>query len=134
MTLVAIIIITQEIPHIYGYKLISQTIYQLPDSVKVRGLHVNFGVAYEQSSIFGIPIWNYNMPEYVLVSNNDKDVYKLTKENLTYLKKEYAINIDKMPVVAFWNRLGGKFILGGVLILVSVGGYFFLRNFISVLS
>ncbi|MDR1985124.1 MAG: hypothetical protein LBQ28_09950 [Prevotellaceae bacterium] len=110
-----------EIPILYSDGLTFETQHQLPDSIIVDGKHVNLGIAYKQFAIFWIPIWNYGTTEYVLVSDNEKDAYDLSEEGLAWLKEEYNINTDKAPSISFWNKIGGKLIWGGFILLLIWG-------------
>ncbi len=94
---------------------------QLPDSVEIDGTHVNFGVKFDQFSIFWVPMWNYGTTEYVLLNDKKDTYYDLDKDDLAYLKETYQIETDKDPSIPFWDKIGGKFIWGGVLLFVIWG-------------
>ncbi|MDR3339085.1 MAG: hypothetical protein LBT25_03135, partial [Candidatus Symbiothrix sp.] len=98
-----------------------ETKQKLPIEETVEGAHVNFGVAYEQFSIFWIPIWNYGETEYALITDDGETAYYLEEESLEYFKEEYDIDTSSEPSISFWNKIGGKLIWIVVILLVIWG-------------
>ena len=110
------------IPIFYGEGPKFVTTHQLPDSVIIDGKHVNFGVGFEQFSIFWVPMWNYGETQYVLVTDDEKQAYTdLGEDELAYLKEEYSIDTDKSPSIPFWDKIGGKMIWGAILLFIIWG-------------
>ncbi len=109
------------IPVFYGDGPKFVTTQQLPDSVTIEGKHVNFGVGFNQFSVFWVPMWNWGTTEYVLTTNDEKLAYTLDEDDLVYLKEEYNIDTDKTPSIPFWHKTGGKIIWGAVLSFIVWG-------------
>lgn len=106
---------------VYSYGATFETTNYLPDSVIINGRHVNFGVGYEQLAIFWIPMWNYGITEYVLVTDNGDEAYNLDEYELEYIRKTYGIDTTTLPSISFWNKIGGKVIWGIVIALIYLG-------------
>jgi hypothetical protein len=104
-----------------GHKFVPQ--HTLPDSVKIDGHHVNFGVSFDQFEIMWIPMWNYGATEYALISDDKENAYILDEEDLAYLQEEYGIDTEKNPAIPFWDRIGGKIIWGVVIILFCIWSF-----------
>jgi hypothetical protein len=98
-----------------------ETVQELPADETVEGKHVNFGIAYDQFSIFWIPIWNYGTTEYVLVCDDGDSAYSLSEENLEYISEKYGIDTKSAPSISFWNRIGGKLIWIAVILFIIWG-------------
>ncbi|MDR0712870.1 MAG: hypothetical protein LBF89_01200 [Bacteroidales bacterium] len=85
-----------------------ETKEELPEAVMINGRHVNVGVMHERLSMFWIPV--RSTTEYALISDDGRNVYPLNKSSIRYLKEQYNIDIDPVPCVSFWNKIGGKLI------------------------
>ena len=82
--------------------------------------HVNLGTMYKQFSIFGIPVWNYGETKYVLI-NDKKDKYcDLSAEIREMLKTNFTIELPEKPTIGFWNKIGGKIVLGVILAAIFI--------------
>lgn len=107
---------------IYGNGPEFQELTVLPDSVKMDGHHVNYGIAFEQFALFYIPIWNYGEPEFAVYADGNSTIYSLEHEDLEYLQQEYGVAIDEASLkLSFWNRFGGKLVVLGVLVIALLG-------------
>jgi hypothetical protein len=106
---------------IYGTGPHFETKVKLPDEVILEGKHVNFGVAYEQFSIFWVPIWNYGDLEYALIEDSGDVAYSIDDETMEILQEDYGIEISGDPSISFWNKIGGKLIWGAVLLFILWG-------------
>lgn len=82
---------------------------------------MNFGLTFEQFSLFYVPIWNYGEVEYALYDDANQTIYSLEEEDVAFLKDEYGWELDENPSLSLWNRFGGKLILLVVILLVVVG-------------
>jgi hypothetical protein len=98
-----------------------ETKQKLPVEETIDGKHVNFGVAYDQFSIFWIPIWNYGETEYALITDDGENAYSMDQESLQYLKEQYDIDTNSTPSISFWNKIGGKLIWIAVILLIIWG-------------
>ena len=107
---------------IYGSGLTCEKQKELPAEAIINGHHVDFGVAYEQFSLFGIPVWNYGTTYYALISSDGKTVYEVAEEDKEYLTEEYGIDFSSEPKISFWNRIGGKLVWIVVIFLIFFGG------------
>lgn len=108
------------IPVLYGNGLEFEQLATLPDSVTVEGEHVNFGLSFDQFSLFYIPVWNYGDVEYAVYADGSNTVYSLEEDELGYLIQEYGLTVEDNPQLSFWNRVGGKLTLGGALLVILV--------------
>jgi hypothetical protein len=107
---------------VYGTGPHFETKTNLPDSETIEGKHVNFGIAYEQFSLFWIPVWNYGTVEYALVSDDGDTAYSpLSEEDLQYLTDTYSLDTASAPGISFWNKIGGKLIWIAVILLIIWG-------------
>lgn len=117
---------------LYGNGPEFQKMYNLPDSVSNRlaeeyeGLQVQeFGISFEQFSLFYVPIWNYGEREYALYDKDSKTIYPFTAEEteeLEQLAKELGYELpNEVPGLSFWNRIGGKLVL--LVVLAGIGGF-----------
>jgi len=107
---------------IYSNGLTCETHQVLPPEAVINGHHVNFGVAYEQFSIFWIPVWNYGTTYYAFISSNGKTIYEVDEEYMEELAEEYGIDFSSGPKISFWNKIGGKLVWIAILFLIFFGG------------
>ena len=91
---------------------------KLPADCVIDGDHVNLAVMYKQFGLFWLPIWNYGTPEYILLSDNEKDYWELDKETLDSIKSTYNISIPDEPSPSLWNKIGLKPVIIILLILI----------------
>ena len=113
---------------VYGKGPKFEILKELPPYFIESGQHVNFGVAYGQLSLYWIPLWNYTDPQYVLVTDNKKIAYELNDEDLQYIDEEFGIDTSVLPFASFWDRIGGKLIIGAFCLLLLMLVYFYLRR------
>jgi len=95
-----------------------ETNMTLPDEVIIDGKHVNFGVAYEQFSIFWVPIWNYGDIEYALIDDDGDTAWPVDEDILAELQSDYGVEISGPPTISFWNKFGGKLIWGALILFL----------------
>lgn len=101
---------------LYGNGPEFQQMFNLPDSLKSEaGNPLEFGVGFEQFSVFYVPIWNYGTTEYAVYDATARMIYSLDEEDVLTFKEEYGWELPTKPELSFWNRLGGKLILLAVL-------------------
>jgi hypothetical protein len=93
---------------------------ELPEDIEIDSSHVDFGISYEQFSIFWIPLWNYGTTTYAFIDKSNKTVYDITAEDAEFIKDEFDIDTNIAPKISFWNAIGGKLLAGAVIILVLV--------------
>ena len=107
---------------VYGNGLTCEVQKELQAEETVNGHHVDFGVAYNQFSLFWIPVWNYGTTYYAFISSDGKTIYEVAEEDKEYLTQEYGIDFSSDPKISFWNRIGGKLIWIAILFLLFFGG------------
>lgn len=96
---------------LYGNGPEFQKMYDLPDSVTLDNGHtLQFGIAFEQFSLFYVPIWNYGTTEYAVYDAADRTIYTLDAEDIADFQAEYGWELPKTPKLSFWNRIGGKLV------------------------
>lgn len=107
---------------LYGNGPEFQQMYDLPDSLTSEaGNPLEFGVGFEQFSLFYVPIWNYGDTEYAVYDAETRTIYSLDEEDVEAFKQEYGWELPEKPGLSFWNRIGGKLILLVVLAAVVAG-------------
>lgn len=112
---------------LYGNGPEFEQMYDLPDSLTSEaGNPLEFGVAFDQFSLFYVPIWNYGETEYAVYDRKAQTIYTLDEEDLAAFKEEYGWELPEKPGLSFWNRFGGKLIL--VVVLVALGGIWMWKN------
>lgn len=101
---------------LYGNGPEFEQMYDLPDSLTSEaGNPLQFGVAFDQFSLFYVPIWNYGETEYAVYDSEAKTIYTLDEEDLAAFKEEYDWKLPEKPGLSFWNRIGGKLVVLAVL-------------------
>lgn len=93
-----------------------EVVKELPEDMKIGKDHVNIGVAYEQFSIFWLPLWNSGEPQYVLVTDDEKNYYSLDAEQAKGLIEEF--DLPQNPKPSFWNQVGLKPIAIFIILLI----------------
>ncbi len=124
------------IPVFYSYGNAVTTVKELPNTEDFEletkngtTKHCDLGVMHQEFAIFGIPIWNYGDYKYVLFHDNgdDFDYITLGKDEIEALQSLYS-EISDNPELPFWNTIGGKLLVLGVLALFIVGNWFIKNN------
>jgi hypothetical protein len=85
-----------------------------PEFQNQEGHYVDAGMRYKQISIFFIPVWNYDQEWCGYIS--DKMYLDLSKEKLDELATAAHISLPSEFQVSFWDKIGGKLLLGALLI------------------
>lgn len=97
---------------LYGNGPEFERMYDLPDSlVSEEGNPLEFGVTFDQFSLFYVPIWNYGQTEYAVYDSKAKTIYELDEEDVAAFKEKYGWELPEKPGLSFWNRIGGKLVL-----------------------
>lgn len=114
----------------YGNGPEFQELQVLPDSVEIDGCHVNYGVTFEQFSLFTVPIWNYGTVEYALFAEDNNTIYSMDDEDLAYLVEEYKVpvGLTTLGQLSFWNKIGGKLVVLAVLLIFGAIYWFTKHN------
>lgn len=110
-----------RIPVCFPCEYIETTI-DLPEETEFYGEDekpLNVGYRYKQINILWIPIWNYE-GEYCFVNDTEDTYYDLTEEEKAYLIENHKASFNGSPL-SIWNKIGGKVILGGILLLILWG-------------
>lgn len=104
-----------SIPIFYGCGPEFERVYDVPTSLlSEEGNPLKFGVSFKQFSLFHVPIWNYGQTEYAVYDSKAKTIYELDEADVAALKEEYGWELPEKPGLSFWNRIGGKLVLLGV--------------------
>ena len=104
---------------------------ELPDNYKIQTadngeIHVNLGVIYKEFSIFGLPVWNWEVDKYVYLPDNYES---LDSDNIVYYKVEYGDflkikqivgHLPEKPELSFWRSYGGKIIFVPLLLFLQM--------------
>ena len=98
-----------------------ERVKKLPDDATINDEHVNLGVMYKQFSIFWIPMWNYGETKYVLINDKKNTYYDLDEEDIELIRTEFNVKIPNKPTIGFWNKIGGKIIWTGFILLGLYG-------------
>ena len=111
---------------LYGNGPEFQKVYNLPDSVtSPDGNTLEFGIEFEQFSLFYVPIWNYGEKEWAVFDKKANTIYSLDEETIAEFQEEYGWDLSKMPALSFWNAIGGKLIL--LVVLCGIGYFAFTK-------
>ncbi len=111
-----------KIPIFYSNGTTFKTIHKLPDSVKIEGQHVNMGIAFDQFSIFWMPLWNYGTIQYVVVADNGETAWPLQAEELSFLKDTYKLDLKEKPSIPLGTQIGLKPVVL-IIIALIIWGY-----------
>ncbi|MDE5944014.1 MAG: hypothetical protein K2G93_00290 [Rikenella sp.] len=112
----------KRITILYGNGPEFQKMYNLPDSLtSEEGNPLEFGITFEQFSLFYVPIWNYGEKEWAVYDAKARTIYTLDEETLAEFGDDYGWDVAKMPALSFWNAIGGKLVL--LLVLGAIGGF-----------
>lgn len=101
-----------------------QFVAELPDDSTFMaaeyGAHLDMGYKYKQFWLVWVPIWNYE-GEYCLMIKGKEDVFfSITPEELKAYKEKYKLDLPENPL-SFWNKIGGKLIVGALAGLAIYG-------------
>jgi hypothetical protein len=110
---------------IYSTGLTCEVKEKLPEEATIDGSHVDFGISYEQFSIFWIPLWNYGTTSYAFIDKAKDLVYEIDTsdpEEVAFLKENYNIDVSVAPKISFWNAAGGKLIALVIILILVWGG------------
>jgi len=94
---------------------------ELPADVTIDGTHVNLGVMYDQFAIFWVPMWNYGETRFVLFNDKKNTYWDVDEETIEILKTDFNVEVPAKPTIGFWNKIGGKLIWFGVILLAFWG-------------
>lgn len=115
------------IPMFYGTAETSVKVHDLPDEfpflVGAEQVPMDVGYCYKQLQILFVPAWNYN--EHYCGYIDDKRYSDISKENLLELSKALSLDTswdNDEPKIPFWDRIGGKLVLGAVVLFAIYRG------------
>lgn len=91
--------------------------------------HVDLGVMHQEFAIFGIPVWNYGDYKYVLFhdNGNNYNYTELDKDGIETMRSLVG-DMSDTPELPFWNTIGGKLLVLGVIVLFIVGSKWLKKN------
>ena len=94
---------------------------ELPEDYKIKTaeygeIHTNLGVAYNEFSLFWIPLWNWDVEKYILLPDNYETLdkgkyvfYNIDAEEFRYVQQMVG-DLPETPKLSFWRSYGGKLI------------------------
>jgi hypothetical protein len=105
---------------------------EMPDDYMIQtteygAIHVNLGVAYDELSLFGIPLWNWNVEKYILLPDDydtlDKGNYVFYNIDAGELRRvqHFVGELPEVPELSFWRSYGGKLIFLLLILLLLYG-------------
>lgn len=105
---------------IYGHGDKSIRVHDLPnlEVLKKGSDYVDVGYCYKQLHILWLPVWNWD-ERYCGYLNETTYAPNLTREAILEVSKEMNWDTswdDGKSKIPFWERVGGKIALGGLLI------------------
>ena len=123
---------SKGIPLFFNWGTEICVVKEMPDDYMIQTtdygvIHVNLGVAYNEFSLFGIPLWNWDVEKYILLPDNydslDKGnyvFYNIDAEELRRIKQLVG-DLPETPELSFWRSYGGKLIFLPFIILLLIG-------------
>lgn len=101
-------------------------VMELPDNsdfTSADGDFIDLGYRYQQVTIFFIPIWNYNGKWCGYIGKDDY-YWNLSKEDFLPYLSHYGLPMPDKPNIPFWDEIGGKLLMGFLLIGYIYFSYF----------
>ena len=121
------------LPVVYGTAEKVVQVFDLPDQepfLAENGKYaVDVGYCYKQVQVFFLPVWNYN--EHYCGYINDETYTDTTKEDFLRVSQELSLDTswnDGKSKVPLWDRIGGKIILGGIVLFAILRALFRRRH------
>ena len=116
----------------FGWGSEIYTIKELPEDYLIQTkeygeIHANLGVAYKEFSLFWIPIWNWDVNEYILLPDNfkslDKGKYVFYNIDAGELRRIQQLvgDLPETPKLSFWRSFGGKLVFLPFILLILYG-------------
>lgn len=87
---------------------------EMPEDYMIRTtdngvVHVDLGVVYDELSLFGIPLWNWNVEKYVFLPDNYDSLrdgnyvfYNIDADELRAVE-QFVGNLPEKPELSFWR-------------------------------
>ncbi|MBN2725471.1 MAG: hypothetical protein JXR95_15505 [Deltaproteobacteria bacterium] len=88
--------------------------------------YVDLGYKIKQITVVFLPLWNYS-GEYVGYIGRDDKYLILPPDVIANIEKE-GINLSKAPSLPFWDKMGGKLIIGFILLILAGVGIFWVMQ------
>ena len=101
-------------------------VMDLPDNEDLLaqdGDYVDLGYRYQLVTIFFVPVWNYNGNWCGYIGKDDIYI-PMTKEEWSDVFYAYGLTFPDNPNIPFWDKIGGKLLIGALLLL-----YIYYKNF-----
>lgn len=96
---------------------------ELPDdslfAVPDYNAHLDIGYKYKQFWLVWVPIWNYDGQYCLMIKDKDDVFFEAKPEEIKAYQEKYKLDLPENPL-PFWDKLGGKLIVG---LLVALGIY-----------
>ncbi len=112
------------IPILYSTGPATQSLHTFETPIEIDGdTYTDFGIVFEQFSIFSVPLWNYGLtPAYAFYSVQGRTInyVEVTKESYEIARSAYSLEFEDEVSLSFWNTIGGKLVAAAAIILVVV--------------
>jgi hypothetical protein len=87
----------------------------------VSGKHYDLGYLYKRVMVLFIPVWAYGGRWCLYVTAEDKYLNRYDEaRTLALLRDRGEVVPNKRPSLPFWDRVGGKLVWGGILLVILV--------------
>ena len=121
------------LPVVYGTQEKVIKVHELPNEAPFLAENgkyaVDVGYCYKQIRVFFLPIWNTN--ERYCGYINDETYTDTSREEFLEISKALSLDTawdNGQPKIPFWDRIGGKLTLGGMVLLAGLWSKFKKRN------
>jgi len=85
------------------------------------GKHFDLGYLYRRVVVLFIPVWTYGGRWCLYVSGIDKYLGRYDQaQTLAQLRDRGVALPTKPPALPFWDRVGGKLVWGGILLIIVI--------------
>ncbi len=87
------------------------------------GEYVDAGYMFKQVQIFWIPLWNYG-GNYCGYVGKDDTYMEIPKAELDSMAAAAKVTLPESPSLGLWNSMGGKLIVGVLVLAAAAVGIF----------
>jgi len=84
-----------------------------------RGKHFDLGYLYKRVIVLFVPVWTYGGRWCLYVSGIDKFLGRYDEAKTLALLRDRGVALPtKPPALPFWDRVGGKLVWGGIILVI----------------
>lgn len=92
-----------------------------PEFQTTSGKHFDLGYLYKRIIVLFVPVWAYGGRWCLYVTDQDKYLGRYDEaKTLALLRDQGQAPPRKRPSLPFWDRVGGKLVWGGVLLVIVI--------------